>query len=84
MAGMLIGLAIVAFTVTTAWVLCRLTSADNDAEHWQRTARAAAATEDAAEMRRQREVAELEALFRAKPRPRNTIPHQTRRTEEDQ
>ncbi|MFE2164828.1 hypothetical protein ACFXB3_07110 [Streptomyces sp. NPDC059447] len=83
MAGMLTGLAIVAFTITAAWVLCRLTSTD-DTEQWQRTARTAAVTEDAAEMRRQREVAELEALFRAKPRPRNTIPHQTRRTEEDQ
>ena len=80
MAGMLTGLAIVAFTITTAWVLCRLTSTDRDGEQWQRTTKDAATTET----QRQREIAELEAWFRAKPRPRNTIPHQTRRTEEDQ
>ncbi|MFD5419436.1 hypothetical protein ACFWJT_15605 [Streptomyces sp. NPDC127069] len=49
---------------------------------WQ--ARAAEAARDGAEARRQREVAQLEAWLQLRPRPKNVIPHQTRRTEEDQ
>ncbi|WP_030304194.1 hypothetical protein [Streptomyces katrae] len=56
---------------------------------FQRTARKAARTEttvaeDAADRRKQREVALLEAWLQTPCHPRNTIPHQTRRTEEDQ
>ncbi|MET9467399.1 hypothetical protein ABZY44_21850 [Streptomyces sp. NPDC006544] len=40
--------------------------------------------EDAAGRRKQREVALLEAWLRTPCHPRNTIPTQTRRTEEDQ
>lgn len=39
---------------------------------------------DIAEARRRREIAQLEADYKAPPKPRNTISHQTRRTEEDQ
>jgi hypothetical protein len=57
--------------------------------HFQATARQAARTEatvaeDAASHRRQREIALLEAWLATPCHPRNTIPHQTRRTEEDQ
>lgn len=78
MAEQLIDLAIVLFVFSAAWVLRRLTHTDVDTERWQQTARAAAA----AETQRKHEIAELEAWLHAKPRPRNTIPHQTRRTEE--
>lgn len=39
--------------------------------------------DDVTEARRERERAELEAWLRLPLQPRNTIPHQTRRTEED-
>lgn len=52
---------------------------------WDRSADTAArdVAADVAETRR-REIGQLEAAYQARPRPRNTIPHQTRRTEEDQ
>ncbi|MEU8839988.1 hypothetical protein AB0D97_12775 [Streptomyces roseus] len=58
---------------------------------FQKTAKQAARTEatvaeDAADRRKQREVALLEAWLHTPCHPRNTIPHQTRRsprTEED-
>ncbi|KIF02233.1 hypothetical protein PL81_31195 [Streptomyces sp. RSD-27] len=49
---------------------------------WQ--ARAAEAARDVAEAHRQQEIAQLDAWLQLRPRPKNTIPHQTRRTEEDQ
>lgn len=56
---------------------------------FQATARAAARSEatvaeDVADRRKQREVALLESWLQTPCHPRNTIPHQTRRTEEDQ
>jgi hypothetical protein len=76
--------------------LCFIAPAAFDAWHrprtirrFQRTARQAARTEatvaeHAASHRRQREIALLEAWLATPCHPRNTIPHQTRRTEEDQ
>ena len=57
-----------------------------DDRRWQQTAAdaARAVADDVAELRRQREIAELEAWLHARPRPRNTIPQQTRRTEDNQ
>lgn len=40
--------------------------------------------EHVAELRKAHEIEQLEAWLHAPSQPRNTIPHQTRRTEEDQ
>ncbi|MFJ8208159.1 hypothetical protein [Streptomyces sp. NPDC096033] len=48
----------------------------------RRAERAEAAADKAA--RRQQEIAQLEAWLQLHPHRKNTIPHQTRRTEEDQ
>lgn len=56
---------------------------DADRAEWQRTA-ADAADIDMTDAAARAEIAQLEAWLRIKPQPKNVIPHQTRRTEEDQ
>ncbi|MER7507022.1 hypothetical protein ABTX82_01535 [Streptomyces lavendulae] len=78
-----LGILVAATTGFDRWHKPRTT------RRFQATARQAARTEadvaeDAADRRKQREVALLEAWLQIPCHPRNTIPHQTRRTEEDQ
>jgi hypothetical protein len=79
----LIDLAIVAFVFTAAWVIRRL-GRDDDTKRWQDSTTVEDVAEDVAEARREREIAQLEAWLHHPYRTRNTIPHQTRRTEDDQ
>ncbi|MCX4778120.1 hypothetical protein [Streptomyces sp. NBC_01264] len=79
----LIDLAIVVFVFTAAWVIRRLTR-DDDTQRWRESTSVEDGGDDVAERRRKREIAQLEAWLHHPYRPRNTIPHQTRRTEEDQ
>lgn len=57
----------------------------NDHDAWQQSTGSTPQTvaDDDVEYRRERERAELEAWLQLPLQPRNTIPHQTRRTEED-
>lgn len=82
--------AIVAFLVAVVWALNRGPDAhadhdqaedDFDQAEWDRTAEDAARAEVPADVA---EIAELEAIYKIRSRPRNTIPHQTRRTEDNQ
>lgn len=78
-----VGLACIAPAAFDAWHRPRTI------RRFQATARQAARTEatvaeHAASRRRQREIALLEAWLATPGHPRNTIPHQTRRTEEEQ
>ncbi|MCX5176764.1 hypothetical protein [Streptomyces virginiae] len=80
-----------AFVVAVSYYANRPSSADDqsdadDRSAWQDSTGSDPQTvaDDVAEARKKREIAELEAWLRAPSRPRNAIPHQTRRTEEDQ
>lgn len=79
----LIDLAIVTFAFTAAWVLRRLTR-DDDTKRWQESTSAEDVADNVADLRREREIAQLEAWLHHPYRTRNTIPHQTRRTEDPQ
>jgi hypothetical protein len=82
--------AIAVFLVAGVWALNRLpraTADESDQDDWDQTAADAARADvdaDVAETRRQREIADLEATYKIRSPRRNTIPQQTRRTEEDQ
>jgi len=81
--GVAVGLGCIAPAAFDAWHKPRTR------RRFQQSARQAARTEatvaeDAANRRRQREIALLEAWLQTPCRARNTIPHQTRRTEDNQ
>lgn len=97
MAGQVIDLTIVAFAFTAAWILRRLTRPrPADQSHWKRTTAArteadvqaelAAAKEEARRLVEQMAIDLAFARIVADefPTTPHDIPHQTRRTEEDQ
>ncbi|MFD8949410.1 hypothetical protein ACFV0B_11205 [Streptomyces xanthophaeus] len=85
MAEQLIDAAIVAFVFTAAWILRRLTRTEPaDTKRWQQITAArteADVQEDLAKARAALDFATCIAIRQITP---HDIPHQTRRTEEDQ
>ncbi|MFD4912797.1 hypothetical protein ACFWNR_06190 [Streptomyces virginiae] len=77
--------ASVAFVVAVSWYANPPSSTDDESAWQESTGHdPQTVTDDVAEARKAREIAQLEAWLHTPSKPRNTIPHQTRRTEEGQ